>query len=278
MRPAWPQEAYASRAIEIDVVRLQSPLKTRLSAEQKSQMMGNSFSAIAVARLLVSLVADDEQAEGHDLTATLWKIWRRNKDKVYKVQHEDKPWKLLQWMFLGLAASEWRSVDLQAFHCGSDPERRLSDEELLVYLLTRNGTHRGTEIRIDVGMPYAVGEMTRHSIDPTSWTWKVLMAYAWKRKDQHINVLEMVAVLDLLRKLVRNVKRHNSRMVILVDSQVALSVLTKGRTSAKALQSPIRRVSAVLLASEVLACYRWIKSSWNPADVPSRWVQRRNHA
>lgn len=125
---------------------------------------------------------------------------------------------------------------------------------------------------------YAVGEMSRHSIDPTSWTWKVLMAYAWKRKDQHINVLEMVSVLDLLRKLVRNVKCHNSPMVILVDNQVALSVLTKGRTSAKALQSPIRRVSAVLLASEVLACYGWIKSSWNPADGPSRWVQRRTHA
>ena len=85
-----------------------------------------------------------------------------------------------------------------------------------------------TDIRIDVGMPYAVGEMSRHSIDPTSWTWKVLMAYAWKRKDQHINVLEMVSVLDLLRKLVRNVKCHNSPMVILVDNQVALSVLTKG--------------------------------------------------
>ena len=71
--------------------------------------MGNSFSVIAVARLLVSLVADDEQAEGHDLTATLWKIWRRNKDKV---QHEDKPWKLLQWMFLGLAASEYLRMEV----------------------------------------------------------------------------------------------------------------------------------------------------------------------
>ena len=40
-----------------------------------------------------------------------------------------------------------------------DPERRLTDEELLVYLLTRNGTHMGTNIRVDLGQPYSVGEI-----------------------------------------------------------------------------------------------------------------------
>jgi hypothetical protein len=48
------------------------------------------------------------------------------------------------------------------------------------------------------------------------------MSYAWKNKDQHINVLEMVAVLDLLRKLSRNSKGHESRLVVLVDNQPGL--------------------------------------------------------
>jgi site-specific DNA-cytosine methylase len=256
-------------------------LKSRLSADLKSQLIGNSFAVIAVARLLVGLVATEEQVVTKDLTEVLWRVWKRNETKI---QHMDKPWKLR----FGSAAADLSGVgSLRLEVCRLagiplrqylDPERRLSDEELLVYLLTRNGTHKGADIRMDLGMPYAVGEMTRQSIDPSSWTWKVLMSYAWKQKDQHINVLETIAVLDLLRKLARSVKFHKSQIVILVDNQVVLSVLTKGRTSAKALQSPIRRVSAVLLASEVLACYGWIKSGWNPADGPSRWRARRSHA
>jgi hypothetical protein len=104
------------------------------------------------------------------------------------------------------------------------------------------------------------------------------MSYAWKNKDQHINVLEMVAVLDLLRKLSRNSKGHESRLVVLVDNQVSLSVLTKGRSSAKALQLPLRRVAAVTLASGLIVCYGWVKSKWNPADGPSRWASRRRDA
>eukprot|EP00435_Cladocopium_sp_Y103_P034076 s3144_g8.t1 len=256
-------------------------LKSRLSADQKSQLIGNSYAVVAVARLLAGLVVREDQATGKDLTALLWAVWKRLETKG---QHETQPWKL-RFGSAAAGISGVGSLRMEVCQLAGlplrqylDPERRLTDEELLVYLLTRNGTHRGTDIRMDLGTPYAVGEMTRQSIDPSSWTWKVLMSYAWKRKDQHINVLETIAVLDLLRKLSRSVKCHQSRIVILVDNQVALSVLTKGRTSAKALQSPIRRVCAVLLASEVLACFGWIKSGWNPADGPSRWQKRPKHA
>ena len=252
-------------------------LKSKLSNDAKGQLIGNSFSAIAVARLLACLVTNEEEAQRHHLTMLLWQVWHRNEERVAK---EDKPWKLrfgssaVDAVGVGSLRQEVSSLaGLPPRQC-IDPERRLTDEELLVYLLTRNGSSRGTDIRIDFGQPYSVGELTRHSIDPSSWTWKVLMSYAWKNKDQHINVLEMVAVLDLLRKLSRNSKGHESRLVVLVDNQVSLSVLTKGRSSAKALQLPLRRVAAVTLASGLIVCYGWVKSKWNPADGPSRWASR----
>ena len=102
------------------------------------------------------------------------------------------------------------------------------------------------------------------------------MSYAWKQREQHM--LEMVAVLDLLRKLTKNHKNHLRRFIVLVDNQVTLSVLTTGRTLARALQSPLRRVSAVSLAAELLVYYGWVKSKWNPADGPSRWARRPRHA
>ena len=253
-------------------------LKSKLSADAKGQLIGNSFSVITVARLLVGLVLSEEDCVNEDLTLRLWMIWKQKEDKF---RNESKPWKsrfgsaavdIMGGGSLRSVVSPSASLPLQQ---ALDPEKRLTDEELLVYLLTRNATHKGADIRMDFGLPYSVGEQARHSIDPASWTWKVLMSYAWKKPGQHINVLETVAVLDLLRKLARTPKYHQSRLVILVDNQVALSVLAKGRTSARALQSPLRRVAAVLLATGQLVCYGWVRSSWNPADAPSRWGQRK---
>ena len=252
--------------------------KTRLSADIRGQMIGNAVSAIAVARLLTGLVLRPDQAKGKDITLCLWEVWRQKEELV---KAEDRPWKV---RFASVAAGVPGVVSLvnqvvptpiTPLRAWLDPQGWLTDEEALAYLLARNGTHRGGEIRIDLGMPYGVGELCRQSINPVHWVWKVLMSYTWKQKGQHINVLELVAVLDLLRKQARSSKFHNQRMVTLVDNQVALSCLAKGRSSARALQSPLRRINAVCLAAHIRLCLGWIKSKWNPADGPSRWAERR---
>lgn len=256
-------------------------LKSKMTQDQKGQMIGNSFSAIAVARLLAGLVCPSSGLEQKDVTLLLWRTWEQMEKKT---QDEDKPWKL-RFGTCSEGTSGVESLRLQVSLPSTvplrqclDPQGRFTDEEFLSYLLMRNGTHKGCDIRVDFGTPYSLGEMSRHTIDPSAWTWKVLMSYKWKNKEQHINALETIAVLDLLRKLGRDEKYHLKRCVVLVDNQVALGILTKGRTSAKALQPPLRRVSAVLLATEMQICYGWIKSSWNPADGPSRWANRRGHA
>jgi hypothetical protein len=252
--------------------------KARLSVDAKGQLVGNSFSAVVVARLLAGLVLKEDQCQGKDLTLAIWHVWKAMEDKA---QQEDKPWKV---RFASVAAGVSGVVSLASQVLPSaalplrpwvDPQEWLNDEEMLAYLLARAGTHRGGEIRVDLGMPYSVGELCRQSIDPGHWLWKVLLSYQWKQKDQHINVLELVAVLDLLRRLGRDGKCHSKRMVTLVDNQVAVSCITKGRSSARALQGPLRRISAVCLAGHFRLCLGWIKSKLNPADGPSRWAKKR---
>ena len=252
--------------------------KARLSNDAKGQMIGNSFSAIVVARLLVGLIVTADQCQGKDVTLNLWHVW---KEKEEKARLEDKPWKV---RFASVAAGIPGVVSLASqvlpppavpLRSWIDPQEWLTNEEMLAYLLARTGTHRGGEIRIDLGMPYSVGELCRQSIDPGHWLWKVLLSYEWKKKDQHINVLELVAVLDLLRRLGRDGKFHSKRMVTLVDNQVAMSCITKGRSSARALQAPLRRINAVCLAGHLRLCLGWIKSKWNPADGPSRWAKKK---
>ena len=252
--------------------------KNRLSNDLKGQMIGNSFSAISVARLLVGLVATPEQCKNKDVTLLLWQV---RQQKEQKARQEDKPWKI---RFSSVAAGAPGAVSLVHEILPSpvaplrsliDPQGWLTDEEALSYLLARNGTHRNAEIRVDLGMPYAVGELCRQSVDPTHWVWKVLLSYAWKEKGQHINVLELVAVLDLLRRQARDPKFHSLKMLTLVDNQVALSCISKGRSSARALQGPLRRISAVSLAAHFRLCLAWVKSKWNPADGPSRWAKKK---
>ena len=117
-----------------------------------------------------------------------------------------------------------------------DPQNWLTDEETLTYLLARNGTCRCGEMWVDLGMAYSVGEVCHQSINPSHWVWKVVLSYKWKEGGQHINVLEVVAVLDLLRKLSRESKYLGHKLIILVDNQVAMSCITKGRSSARGLQ------------------------------------------
>eukprot|EP00435_Cladocopium_sp_Y103_P006921 s1363_g2.t1 len=197
--------------------------KTRLTTDLKGQMVGNSFSAMVVARLLVGLVLTEERCQGKDLSLMLWEVWKAKEEKVAR---EDKPWKV---RFASVAAGVPGVVSLLERVLPSpvtplrsfiDPQQWLTDEEMLSYLLARNGTHRGAEIRIDLGMPYSVGELCRQSIDPSHWLWKVLMSYSWKQPGQHINVLELIAVLDLLRRQGRDSKFHGQRLVTLVDNQV----------------------------------------------------------
>ena len=252
--------------------------KARLSQDQKGQMIGNSFSAIAVARLLVGLVLSPEDCARSDVTLALWNVWKAKEEKV---QAEDRPWKV---RFSSVAAGMPGTVSLREQVLPSpimlvrpwvDPQGWMTDEETLAYLLARNGTHRSAEIRVDLGTPFSVGELCRQSVDPSHWVWRVLLSYEWKEKGQHINTLELVAILDLLRRQGRDVKNQGKRLIALVDNMVAMSCLSKGRSSSRSLQAPLRRISAVCLAAHVRLCLAWVKSQWNPADGPSRWAKKR---
>ena len=249
-------------------------LKSKLTNDQKGHFIGNSFSAIVVARLLTGLALDDEQGKDVDLTKAIWESWRSLEDQVGR---EQQPWRTRFGQGpragQGVVAMRRRVLppaDLP-LKAKLDPQNRLTDEELLAYMLTRQAVQKGCDIRVDLNQPFSYGTMCRHSIDPGNWRWKVLLSYQWKKGGQHINVLEATAILDLARKLAREPKHHGMRSILLVDNIVSLSVIAKGRSSARSLQAPLRRLTAVLLAADLRFYLGWVKSSWNPADGPSRW-------
>eukprot|EP00435_Cladocopium_sp_Y103_P022795 s2181_g5.t1 len=253
-------------------------LKQKLSEDQRGQLVGNTFPVVVVARLLCGLALTEEQAKGRNLCNEIWQIWATLEARVSQLKATG--WAAKFGMSAGADVGQFRlrtsesGIDPQLARGILDPTDALTDEQLLVYLITRATSHRGTDCKVDAGIPYSASDFCRRSVDPTLWEWKVLMSYKWKSTG-HINALEAIAILDLLRKLGRNKSNHFQRTLLLVDNTTVVGILAKGRTTSTTLRGPLRRATAVLVATGTRLVVAWVKSEWNPADGPSRWVQRR---
>ena len=90
--------------------------------------------------------------------------------------------------------------------------------------------------------------------------------------EEHIDIMEGRAFLAGLRWVLRRPDRHRRRVVALIDSRVWIGAAAKGRSSSVPLLRLLRRVSALVLATGVVAHYIYIPSKRNPADAPSRGI------
>eukprot|EP00971_Amphidinium_carterae_P218281 4332578-Amphidinium_carterae.1 len=75
----------------------------------------------------------------------------------------------------------------------------------------------------------------------------------------------------MIRWRLRDPSMVNHRFVHAVDSQVALGVLVKGRSSSIMLNRILRKINSTILAGNLLPSYVFIRTDLNPADAPSRW-------
>ena len=105
--------------------------------------------------------------------------------------------------------------------------------------------------------------------------WKTLVAAPWKYGEEHINQLEIISIATGVRRLLSTPYSIRRRVLFLSDSQVAVAILSKGRTSSYKLLRRVRSISALLLASGIQLFLRWIPSLKNPADGPSRLYEHK---
>ena len=180
-----------------------------------------------------------------------------------------------RWHLLEVSASQsaktksWR----QRFAMGGSASNEgLRAASLLVQHTARAATHRGGEIRVSTGTLFAPPSMAWITFNPLLWRWKVLQSYPWREQSApHITYLELLAVLNLLRRLGKEPGRQYTRALHLIDSQAGLGGLCKGRSSSQALNPLLRRIAAVLLACRLHMLWGWVRTQDNPADGPSRW-------
>ena len=149
----------------------------------------------------------------------------------------------------------------------SNPKRQTS----LVSKVCSLMSNKGADILLLAGTePTPSFHRLRTSIPSRLWAWRTVCAWKWRRSNEHINVLELQALLTSLRwRVVRN-SDSNCKALHLIDSMVALHICNKGRSSSHKLRSIMYRLAAWLLVSGLVPFLAYVASQENPADRPSR--------
>ena len=143
-------------------------------------------------------------------------------------------------------------------------------ESHVVESIFRRVDHRGSDVRLDLGVLFRPSPWPGMSIDPGKWQWKLVISTPWRGPAEHINVLELRAGLLALRWRSRDSSFFGQRFVHLMDSQVALAVATKGRSSAAILNRVLVKQSALLIAVDACGIFGYVATEVNPADFGSR--------
>ena len=114
----------------------------------------------------------------------------------------------------------------------------------------------------------------RASVPSRLWKWKIVAGWTWVHGKEHINSLELRAILNSIRWRIEHQGHTHRRMIHLTDSLVCLHAMTRGRTSSRKLRSTMARISALLLCSNSQFLWGYVRADSNPADKPSRWGRK----
>ena len=115
----------------------------------------------------------------------------------------------------------------------------------------------------------------RSSIPSRLWKWKEVAGWAWKSPGDHINQLELRAVLTTVKYWIQKRKLHGCKLLHLTDSLVVLHSLSRGRSSSRRLRRTLMRINSLLLLANLHPVWAYVHTSQNPADRPSRRVRQR---
>lgn len=150
------------------------------------------------------------------------------------------------------------------------------NEQILVNKLTNYVSIKGEDLLLtsstEENLKY---HRLRASLPSNLWKWRIVTGWQWKGQREHINVLEMRAVLCALRWRILKGRARGQKIVHLVDSLVCLHSLTRGRTSSKKLRRTLARINSLLLLPNNVGVWAYVHTSLNPADAPSREHHRK---
>ncbi len=141
--------------------------------------------------------------------------------------------------------------------------------ETLNRILLRRTNHTGSDVRIISGEVLNPKCYPRQAVASKWWNWEPVAKVRWARAE-HINSLELEAILLTLKYYVLNLQVSNSRIFHLTDSYVCMSIVAKGRSGSKILSYKLKKLAALCLAFGLHLVVAHLDSADNPTDHASR--------
>ena len=135
--------------------------------------------------------------------------------------------------------------------------------------LLRRVNHTGSDVRISSGMIMNPKTFPRQSSAAAWWFWDKVFAFHWKKAD-HINALELRAIIQAIEWRVTHLKECHLRVFHLTNSYVCMSIISKGRSSSAMMRPLLGRLSALLLTMGLYLIVSHVESTENPTDDASR--------
>lgn len=144
----------------------------------------------------------------------------------------------------------------------------LSMSELNKFFLGR-ANFTGSDIRVVSGDVLNPRCFPRQPVCARWWHWSHCFKVKWTSRS-HINLLELKAIVLSLQRGIERGKWSNCRIFHATDSYVAMSVISKGRTSSVMLNRLLKKLNAMLLLHGIQLLMTHVESSENPTDEASR--------
>lgn len=136
-------------------------------------------------------------------------------------------------------------------------------------ILLRRTNHTGSDVRIISGEILNPKCFPRQAVASKWWSWEPMAKVRWS-KNEHINSLELEAIVLTVKYYIKNLQVTNSRIFHLTDSYVCMSIVAKGRSGSKILAYKLKKLAALCLAFGLHLVVAHLDSADNPTDHASR--------
>lgn len=174
------------------------------------------------------------------------------------------------------STTTFQSFLLRPYMSRSRKVSHTGSQKMLVHKLMSLVSLKGEDILLQSASEDLVKyHRLRSSVPAKLWSWQTVTGWQWTGSKEHINCLELRAVLTALKWRLERRGVVRSKFVHLIDSLVCLHALSRGRTSSRKLRRTLLRTNALLLACHCAAVWTYVHTKQNPADKPSRRVRKR---
>jgi len=149
------------------------------------------------------------------------------------------------------------------------PGRAFAAGQSLVVMLLNGAGRRGMDLHAAGGTGARTRTELRTSIPVGLGEWMLAFKWPWLH-DQHINVLELRAILGACRWRSKSSRVIGTLGLLLTDNMAAAGAMARGRGGSPPMQAAMRQIAAVHLAGRLRTAVGFVRSDHNPADEGSR--------